>query len=95
MLQKESVEESPREGERGREKTETEMLGSLLASPALAAKLCFQTQSMQVEKAKLTATEHCTHIILLQASPVQSSIVLYLSLLAFESLNLPPDWKAW
>lgn len=91
MLQKKSVEENPRERERERQREK-----SLLASPELAAKLCFQTQSMHVEKAKLTATEHCTHVVtLLQACPVQSSIVLYLSLLAFESLNLPPDRKAW
>lgn len=76
------------------------MLRSLLANPALAAKLCFQTQSMHVEgggvEAKLVAAEHCTHVVaLLQAHPAQSSIVPYLSLWAFESLNLLPDWKAW
>lgn len=85
------------ETEVGREIKETEMLlRSLLANPALAARLCFQTQSMHVEKAKLTATEHCTHVVtLLQVCSVQSSVVLYLSLWAFESLNLLPDWKAW
>lgn len=71
---------------------ETEMLlRSLLANPALAARLCFQTQSMHVDEAKLAATEHCTHVVTL----LQASIVLYLSLWAFESLNLLPDWKAW
>lgn len=48
------------------------------------------------EKVKLVAAEHHTHVVtLLQAHPAQSSLVLYLSLWAFESLNLLPDWKAW
>lgn len=48
------------------------------------------------KEAKLVAAEHCTHVVaLLQAHPAQSSIVPYLSLWAFESLNLLPDWKAW
>lgn len=48
------------------------------------------------KKAKLVAAKHRTHVVtLLQAHPAQSSIVPYLSLWAFESLNLLPDWKAW
>ncbi|TNN54357.1 hypothetical protein EYF80_035437 [Liparis tanakae] len=57
----------------GREITETDMLvGSRLANPALASGLRFQTQSVHVEKAKLTSPEH---MLLHDCRPFQSNPV--------------------
>lgn len=59
-------------------KGRTEMsLINLSVNPVLAAtELCFQTQSMHVEKAKLAATQHCTHVVTL-CRPVEANPVTY------------------
>lgn len=68
--------------------TETEnLLRSLLANPALAAKLCFQTQSMHVEgesaKKKRTKRKqsllllNTAHMLLHSCRPIQLNPVLY------------------
>lgn len=63
---------------------------------ARGGRVCTQKKGGKKKKQSLFAAEHHTHVVtLLQAHPAQSSIVLYLSLWAFESLNLLPDWKAW
>lgn len=65
--------------------TETEnLLRSLLANPALAAKLCFQTQSMHVERGSAKKRRkqsllllNTTHMLLHSCRPIQLNPVLY------------------
>lgn len=89
-----TVDESPR-GKSHRSGLGKSLVQSALSPLGSVSKLNPCTWRKQSPLQQNTAHTHTHVVTLLQAYPVQSSIVLYLSLWAFESLILLPDWKAW